>query len=100
MARALGQSKTGWAVSFDSSTLRLDQWQELLAQVALGTTELAEGMAHDRAANSGEMSSGITSTTLRVALEKAQPVVYPYGRPLNAIGRVHPLLSGRWVSEV
>ena len=68
--------------------------------MALGTTVLAEGMAHDRAISSGELSSGITSTTLRLAVKKAQPVVYPYGRALNGIGQVSPFLTGNWVSEV
>ena len=100
MSRTLSLSDAGWALAFDSRTLGSDQWTELLTAVALGTTVLAEGMAYDRAVSSDAMSSGITSSTLRMALEKAQPVVYPYGRALNGVGGISPLLSGRWVSMV
>ena len=100
MSRTLSLSDAGWALAFDSRTLGSDQWAELLTAVALGTTVLAEGMAYDRAVSSDAMSSGITSSTLRMALEKAQPVVYPYGRALNGVGGISPLLSGRWVSMV
>ena len=98
MATQLGQDAPGWAVSFDPCKLSTIQWVDLLTTVAFGTTVLAEGMAHDRALESGELASGMSGHTLRLALKKAEPIVYPYGRALNRLGKVNPFLSGGWES--
>ena len=93
----------GWAQRVDITTLSVELWSVILPRVALGCTVLAEGTAHSRAVSSlhygcscSRSVSIFSSSLLLEMLAKAAPLAYPYGRAINAVGKVNFFLTGAW----
>ena len=89
-------SSDGWALQIRLCEVN---WQLLLTRLALSCTLLAEGMAMTQACKAAGGALPMTDATLlQRACNAAEPILYPYGRALNAVGRnkVSPLLSGDW----
>jgi hypothetical protein len=85
----------GWLRQFDVGSLTVEVWGKMLPRVALGCTIFAEGLAHSRAIGA-DGAKELDASRLKRMVQQAGRVAYPYGRALNGIGNVNPLLTGQW----
>lgn len=86
---------SGWMHLFNHHRITPEHWSYLLPRVALGITLLSEGGSHIRAGDIHDFHP----RTLLVAAHRASPLVYPYGRALNGVGKISSWLTGDWANE-
>jgi hypothetical protein len=84
------EMEPGWVTQHKvADEVNDDALHKLLPELALTHTLLCEGQVR-RAA--GE----INLTNLKPVWDVQPDIKYPYGRALNAVGNINPLLHGRW----
>lgn len=82
--------EAGWFRRFDFVAIADNKWlAELLPQLALSHTILAEGMCRSEV-------GAVDLCDLKALVAHEHRFKYPYGRALGAVGNINPILTGDW----